>query len=725
MVTLALLLSLGGLAFSPLGSEAARLGALAAFTTSVVGGVIYALAAASRLPCGGASTITTVMIAALLAGVLTDPALPATMPARLACALAAVACAVAVMGAVQLLIAGLGWAELVRKVPQPVLAGFVNAIALLVLLAQFQPLLGSNITALAREGWGAMSRLQPGALLLGLGTALTMSAVLARRPGWPAALLALAAGVLVHRAAAQWLPGLNLGPTVGAITFDLPIAQVWSALSSDGGAIAQTLQTFLQRHWTTLVGTGAALAVVGALESLLVAMDMDQRSQHRTDSRRELAAIGLANLVGSVCGALPLGASRARTAATAQAGGRGKIAALASAATSLLLLVVGAPLLNWLPVAVLAGVMLSVAWAMIDPWTRSLLAKLLAGDRSAALAQSLAVVLGVLVTTVWKGPLFGVVLGIGLAVLNFVRLMGRSLVRSRCSAAERPSRRVYPAPSELMLAPLRQHIEVLELEGPLFFGNAEQLAPLSDTLGASKTVLVLDLRRVSAVDETGAQALARLTASLQVRGIALLLSGVQSHTALGLRLRLFGDSGRDGIEWFVDADHAIEAAEQRLLQPALATAQGLAAEAATAPVNALLEGLDSTELALVHSRLHRCHVAAGQTVFRHGEAADAVYLVVSGSIRIQAPSIGIGTGPRYASLAPGTMFGEAALLDGGGRTADAVADVDSELLRLDDSALKGLAQEHPALGSRLYRNLASYLARRLRLASIAWSAAAS
>ncbi len=724
LVTLALLLSLGALAFSPLGSEAARVGAVAAFTTSAVGGVIYALAAASRLPCGGASTTTTVMIAAMLAGVLLDPALPVTLPARLACALAAVACAVATMGAIQLLIAGAGWAELVRKVPQPVLAGFANAIAVLVLMAQFQPLLGSEMSALVRDGWGALSRLQPGALLLGLGTALLLGTMLTWRPRWPTALLAVLAGSLVHAAAGHWLPSLNLGPTVGTITLDLPITQVWAALHTDADPIGGALQSFVHRHWTTLVGTGAALAVVGALESLLVALDMDQRTQHRTNARRELAALGLANLLGSVCGALPLGTSRARTAATVQAGGHRKTAALASSATSLLLFVAGAPLLNWLPLAVLAGVMVSVAWTLFDPWTRSLLAKLLGGERSAALWQSLAVVLGVLVTTVWKGPLFGVLLGIGLAVLNFVRLLGRSLVRGRCSAAQRPSRRVYPASSEGLLAPLRQHIEVLELEGPLFFGNAEQLGPLGDALPDTTRVLVLDLRRVSAVDESGAQSLARLAHSLRQRGIALLLASVQSDMAMGLRLNLFGAAGHDGIEWFVDADHAIEAAEERLLRPALAAAQHQATASFEAPVNALLEGLDPTQQALVYDRLVARRVAAGETVFRHGEAADAVYLVVSGSIRIQAPRMGASAGPRYASLAPGTMFGEAALLDGGGRTADAVADVDTELLRLDQAALEALAREHPALGSRLYRNLAAYLARRLRIASMAWSAAA-
>jgi MFS superfamily sulfate permease-like transporter len=720
-------LSLGALALSPLGADAARVGAVAAFTTAAIGGLVYGALAGSRLPCGAVTTTSAVMVAAMLATLLRDPALPAEPAARLACVVAAIACTVAVMGVVQLLMAALGWAELVRKVPQPVLAGFINAIALLVLLAQFQPLLGVSAANLWSEGTTALARVQPGALMLGLATALTMQLLRVWRPGWPAALMILVTGTLAHGAAAHWLPGLSLGPTVGGMSLDLPIAGLWSTVGPAGGGFSPPWGEVLLRHASTLVATGAALAVVGALESMLVVLDMDQRSQHRTNARRELAAIGLANLLGSACGALPMGTSRARTAAVWQAGGRSKIAGVAASVTTLLLFLVGAPLLNWLPVPVLAGIMITVAWTLVDPWTRRLLGQLRAGDRAPALWQSLAVVVLVLVATVWLGPLFGVLLGIGLAVLNFVRQLGRSLVRARFSAAQRPSRRVYPDPLEALLAPLRQQVEVVELEGPLFFGNAEQLAPLGDALPAGCRLLVLDLRRVTAVDESGAQALAHLAMSLRQRHTGLLLAGVQSTAATGQRLRLFGAAGRDGQEWFVDADHAIEAAEQRLLQASIAAdAQGAPASLPGDPsLNVLLEGLEPAELARVRDRLSPRRVAAGEAVFRHGDAADAVYLVVSGSIRIQGPRTSEGPGPRYASLTPGTIFGEAALLDGGGRTADAVADVDSELLRLDQAGLEALAQDDPALGLRLYRNLAAYLARRLRIASAAWSAAAS
>ncbi len=718
VVTLALLLSLGTLAMAPTGSQAAQLGATAALLTSALSAAVYALTGASRLPAGAPSVTSTLMVAGLLTTVLTSPALPAQPAARLAWGLAAVALSVVTMGLLQLAVAALGWAELVRKVPQAVLAGFTNAVALLVLLAQFQPLVGFSPAALLSGGAGVLAAVRPGSLAIGLGVAVLIWGLLARRPRWPAALLGLLSGTAAYHAASHWLPAVDLGPVVGRIPLELPLAAAWSMLLQPTGT---ALATLVQTHWLAIIGTGAAMAAVGALDSLVVVMSLDQRTGQRTSTRRELASIGLANLVGGLFGALPMGTGRSRTMALAQAGGASWRAAFGVALASAVLLVAGSPLLKWLPEAVLAGVMLTVAWALMDPWSRGLLAKLADGERSPALWQSIAVVAGVMVTTVWQGPLFGVALGTALAAVIFIRQLSRSALRGRYSAAQRPSRRIYPPALEARLALQRARITVLELEGTLFFGNAEQLAPLSETLPAASCALVLDLRRVTAIDESAALLLAQLRQTLDRRGIRLMLAHVQNGQPLGRRMALFGCTGRDGLDWFTDADHAVEAAEQHLLQ----TLPAQPDDGVPALVNPLLQGLDAAELAAVQAALQPCRVVAGQAVFRHGDRADAMYLVVSGSIRIVAPGTGSRPGPRYASLAPGTLFGEAAVLDGGGRTADALADVDTELLRLDQDTLDALARADPALAGRLYRNLAAYLARRLRIASTAWTAAAS
>ena len=234
--------------------------------------------------------------------------------------------------------------------------------------------------------------------------------------------------------------------------------------------------------------------------------------------------------------------------------------------------------------------------------------------------------------------------------------------------------------------------------------------------------MVLDLRRVSTVDDTGAHVLAQLAPRLERRSTRLLLAGVQSGQPLGQRLRLFGVAGQYGRDWFADADLAIEAAEHLLLS-ARPSPLALPPDA-TANITALLHGLSAEHVDRVRAHLQPRTLAAGEQVFRQGDAADSVYLVVRGSVSIVSARNDGSPGPRYASLSPGTLFGEAAVLDGGGRSADAVADSDTELLCLHRDALASLAQAHPELGTQLYRNMASYLAQRLRIASAAWTAAA-
>jgi MFS superfamily sulfate permease-like transporter len=713
LTTLALLLSLGVLAFLPLGGEAAHYGTAAVFTTSALSALVYAVGASSRLPTGAPTAPSVLIVATLVATLLKDPAVQADPAARMPWVLAGVVVTVVLMGMVQVGIGLLGLVQLVRKVPQTVLAGFMNAIAALVLMAQAGPLLGFTTAAFTRDGLAVLSQFRPGPLVLGAGTALIVWTLMARRPRWPAALLALIIGVAVHALASRLVPGLDLGPTVDALSSDLPVVQAWTAL---GGAGCREL---LAAHAATLVSTGVALALVGVLESILVVLALDQQFGDRTDTRRELICIGAANVVGGLCGALPLGTVRSRAAAMLQAGGASWRAAAAISVCSALLFLLGSPLIAWLPRAVLGGVMVTVAWALVDPWTRGLLRQAAAGERSLELGMALAVVAFVLITTVWRGPLFGVGIGIVLAVLLFIRQLSGSLVRQRYSALQRPSRRVYPAEIEAQLRPLRPAIAVLELEGALFFGNAEQLNHAADALQAGTCWLVVDLRRVSTVDVTGAHVLAQLASRLQRRSIGLLLAGVQHAQPLGRRLQLFGVGGEDGVSWLPDADYAIEVAERALL----AVSEPDATAAAALGENALLADLSAEDLSVVQAHLHALTLAPGERVFRQGDAADALYLVMRGSVSIVAPTEGQRQ-QRYASLSPGTLFGEAALLDGGGRAADAMADCPTELLRLDQAALLALAGAHPELGARIYRNMARYLARRLRIASAAWAAAA-
>lgn len=712
--SLAIVLTLGLVAFAPLGADAARLGIAASFAAVIAGGLVYALRGSVAVAVGGPSSATALILAGLVAQLAQDPDLKLASVFGLAALGAVAASSVVLMGLLQIGFGLLGLGRLARFVPQPVLAGFMNGVALMILVTQVPVLLGlPALTSLSDAS--ALTRAQPLTLALGLATAGTVWLVRWKWPRAPALLLALVGGTgLFFWLNATW-PGFALGPVVGPLPQGLILPDVLI------GLFHTDVFALWQRHAGAVLLTAAVLAVIGSLEALLTAVNLDHLTHTRHDSRRELLALGLANMASGACGGLPLVLLRARAILLVQAGALGRGPVIAALATFAVLYAVGGPLIALLPKTVLAGIMLTIAVALADHWTRQLLRQLRAGERSADLWLSLFVVASVCAVTVVLGFVAGVASGLLLSMGVFIRSMNRSLLRGRVSAAERPSRRIYGPAQEALLQHARRRVTLLELEGALFFGSAERLVAEVDTLAPDCRCLVLDLRRVNTIDESGAVLLQQLSSQLAQRHVMLLMAGVRADNAHGRRLRAFGcfrESPRQ--DWWPDADHAIEAAELLLLAEA-----GITAPQAAVPLaqTSLLRELEPVQLERMKALLQERSLPAGTLLFREGDAGDCLYLLAQGSISIISGAA--ESRQRYVSFSPGVMLGEIAMLDGAGRSADAVVDSDSVVYAFTREAFDGLRMTDPALGERLMRNIAVHLSERLRSAAAAWRASAA
>ncbi len=730
LTALVVVLSLGVVASAALGAAAAQWGVKAAFVAAIAGGLVYALLGTTASPAGGPSLATTVIFAALVAQVGHDPLLDLATPQGLLAWAAVLASAVVLMGLLQIGfgLAGLGW--LARFVPQPVLARFMNGVALLILIGQIRPLLGLPAAAALTDA-GAWSHSQPWALAIGLATTTGVWLWASKSgsksiPGWrrvPAPLIGLVTGITLYFALSRLMPGARFGSMVGGLP------QGWvvpDALVPLGDPAARELW---QRHAGAILLAAAVLALIGALESLFAAIAIDQVTSSRHDSRRELMALGAANIASGLCGGLPLSLMRARSVALIDGGAAGRRAVVAAALTFALMYAVGGALLAHLPKAVLAGIVVTVAVALSDRWTRQLLRQWRAGERSPEIRLSLAVVAVVCAVTVASGFVAGVAAGVLLSMLVFIRSVNRSLLRDRFGADQRPSRRIYRPEQEAALSGVRQRVAVFELEGALFFGSTARLTNECDTLASNCRCLVLDLRRTSTIDESGAMALQQLSVRLKQRGIMMLMAGVVAENRHGQSLRAFGcfrDEPRD--DWWPDADRAIEAAERLLLAEA-----GVTHPQAGVPLTecALLRGLDAAQCAVVLEWLQEIRLGAGELLFSEGDPGDGLYVLTEGSISIVAAgavgatgATGVIRGQRFVSFSPGMMFGETAMLDGSGRTADAVADTAAVVHSLNKLAFERLSAADPKLGQRLALNIATHLAERLRSAASAWRASA-
>ena len=315
LTVLPVVLTVGLLAFFPLGAAALQVGLLAAFVTACIGGLVHAALSRTKLPVGGPSSATALTLVSLVAQLVADPRLAPASASGVRGIVALCGLAVLFSGALQLGFAWLGLARLARVVPQPVLAGFMNSAALLIVLAQVPLLLGLPLGA--KPNLGHLGAAHPAALALGLGTACAIWLLARRWPRLPAALLGLAAGTAVH---ALWSTQGSL-PSAGASIGPLPLAWPWppAVVPLLGSAGVDLLEAFAG----PLAMTALALATVGALESSLNVRALDQLLNTRHDPRRELVALGCANLLCGLLGGVPLAATRARALATLQAGGMG------------------------------------------------------------------------------------------------------------------------------------------------------------------------------------------------------------------------------------------------------------------------------------------------------------------------------------------------------------------------------------------------------------------
>ena len=135
-----------------------------------------------------------------------------------------------------------------------------------------------------------------------------------------------------------------------------------------------------------------------------------------------------------------------------------------------------------------------------------------------------------------------------------------------------------------------------------------------------------------------------------------------------------------------------------------------------------MAGLDAAQVAVVIACLLPRHLEAGEVLFNEGEPGDRLYVLSRGSVSILSRPDRAGRTQRYLSISPGMMLGETAMLDGGGRSGNAVAEGETEVHALHHDTLQQLRAEDPLLYAQIHRNIALHLAQRLRAAAWAWRA---
>jgi sulfate permease, SulP family len=463
-----------------------------------------------------------------------------------------------------------------------------------------------------------------------------------------------------------------------------------------------------------LMPTVAILASIAAIDSLMGAAVLDSMTSGRHDSDRELLAQGLSNMASAAVGGLASSGAVGRSAASLKAGAQTRLSGILSAVFVLLGTLAAGPWLGYLPRSVLAAVLTVVAIGMMDAWTRELLSRLrLAGPFRGTIVANLAIVIAVAGVTVVLNLITAVLVGVLIAMLMFVRDMSKPIIRRHYDGTARRSLKVRERDEADHLSIHGQQIVVVELDGPLFFGTADALFNEVERLAKGARVVILDCGRLADMDATGVRLLLQLFHRMRAEGKTALVSHVTRDGLNGRFLAAIAGEGIFGVcRLFADTDAALEWAEDRLLEVAGLTS-GLGDELNVDQFS-IAGGFSPEENAQLLGAIRRRELPAGTVLFREGDDGDALYMLAKGTVTIRLVS-GRGSSIRLATLIPGVIFGEMALLEGRRRSAEATADAAIIVYEMTKADFAKLMANNPTLAAKLVANMAREIAARLRV----------
>jgi len=421
-------------------------------------------------------------------------------------------------GTIQIVIAVFKLGDLTRYISESVVIGFMAGAGFLIALSQV-----GNLFGLAERGsgnqhilhrlWLTVSRGGPinhHAVVIGIGTAALVLVLrrVARRYRLPRVdmLLALSVAAGVTLALGWSHPGADGSPavrTVGSLPAGLPIPHMPQ----------------VKLEWIPkMAGSALAIAFLGILEALTIAKSLARETRQPLDYNRQCFAEGVANFAGGLFQCLPGSGSLTRSAINYQAGAVSRMSGVFAGATVALSIVLLAPFIRFIPTTALAGILLVTAAGLID---RPRLQTALRASRFDA-----GLVLATAFAAVFVGVEFSILIGVALSIFLFVPRAARIKVSELTVGADRLLRDRRPDD------PCCSRIVIVDLEGELFFGAAQELdrhfAELNEKTNAGVTIVVLRVKRTRNPDMVCMERFQRFLQDMEQKSVTVLLCGVRT-----------------------------------------------------------------------------------------------------------------------------------------------------------------------------------------------------
>ena len=508
IVALPLALAFGIQAFGGVSDpSAASMGALAGIVGATMLGFFAALFGGTHSQISGPTGPMTVVTATLIGGIWASSG-GSISDVLISMSLAGIFC-----GLFQILFGIVKLGKYIRYIPYPVLSGFMSGIGVIIILQQLYPLVGL-------KGSGTMIDLLFGipdavaqgisvkALLLGLGTILIIELFPLVTKKVPATLVALIVMTVV-----SLFCNLDSRLIIGEIPSGMPLP-VFAKSGIDFAAI----------NWIAVLKAsvipGLTLAGLGSIDTLLTSVVADNITKTKHNSNRELIGQGIGNAVAGLFCGLPGAGATMRTVVNVKSGGRTQLSGMVHAILLLAIMLGLGSVVKYVPLSVLAGILLTVGWGIIDFKGFKDLPKIPRADA--------VVLIAVFLITVFVDLLTAVGIGMVIACVLFMK-RASDLVEGGYSSQEMTNfDKESPWSDEGGMPDTVAHkIYIQRLNGPIFFGTINKFKEVMQTVPADAKIVIIRMRLVSFMDQSGLYAMEEAIKDIQARGAQVLMTIIQ------------------------------------------------------------------------------------------------------------------------------------------------------------------------------------------------------
>jgi sulfate permease, SulP family len=468
---------------------ASGLGAQAGLYGAIACGIFAGLFGGTPGQVSGPTGPMTVVVASMIAAHTGQPEL--------------IFAAILLGGLLQIAMGALKMGGLIRYIPYPVISGFMTGIGIIIIAVEIPPLFGLPTPSNAVEGIKAIadipSGLNPLAIVIGLVTILIIYLLPRLLRGIPPALVAL------------------FGCTLATVYLGLEIPQIRDIGAIPAGMPAPHIPLVSWANLTVIFSAGLSLAVLGAIDSLLTSVVVDKVTFQHHNSNRELIGQGIGNFVSGLFGGLPGAGATMRSIVNVQSGGKTQLSGVIHGVLLLGVLLGLGSLVSTIPLACLAGILITVGISIMDKRGLKSIGRAPSGD--------ILVMIIVLLLTVFLDLITAVLVGLSIATFIFCKRFAdlESSEHGHLESLQEFYDTIQRIPPEDL-----KRIYSYTFVGPLFFGEVSNFNRVLSQLSDIK-ILILNLENVNLVDQTGVFALDDTIKLLNQRGIRLLFTGLHHH----------------------------------------------------------------------------------------------------------------------------------------------------------------------------------------------------